>query len=263
MVDGRAVEDHEVARRVHARRHGPHHVAPGTDIDVRVDRDEDLGHGELRQQRPEAHHRAPRLAGVALVDGQHRDAVGAGFGREPNVEDFGKLLPEQRLENVEHGIADDRWLVGGAAGERGQIHARLADAHVLQAEYRERLGRIVIAGVVAERAFHRGFRGRDGAFEHDLRAGRHMQRDGAAGRKLGPPPAQEAGKGKLTDAFRRGHDGGEDGGGIGADDHGHGGFEPARGPLPVVGRAAAHRQPAHDRRVLVQHLHAVDAEIVG
>ena len=101
----------------------------------------------------------------------------------------------------------------GSSGARPvnvvRYRPRLADAHVLQAEDRERLGRIVIAGVVAERAFHRGFRGRDGAFEHDLRAGRHMQRDGAAGRKLGPPPAQEAGKGKLAHAFGRRHDGGE------------------------------------------------------
>lgn len=50
-------------------------------------------------------------------------------------------------------------------------------------------------------------------------------------------------------------------GGISAYSDGYGHIQPACLPQPVVLRAAAMRQPAHDHPVRPQHLHAIDANI--
>ena len=83
--------DHEVARRIEAGRDRPHHVGPVAHVDVLVDDDEQLGVGELRQQRPQPHHDAARLAGIALGDRDDRDPVGAGLRRQPEIHDLGEL----------------------------------------------------------------------------------------------------------------------------------------------------------------------------
>ena len=90
-----------------------------------------------------------------------------------------------------------------------------------------------------------------------------MQRNGAARRHGKTCPGNEAGERQLRHPFRRRHDGGENGGRVGANDHGHRHGLAGLQPLPMMLRAAAHRQPAHDGARLVEHLHAVGSKIIA
>ena len=88
----------------------------------------------------------------------------------------------------------------------------------------------VEAGVVAEGAFGAQLAQLDVAFENDLGVGGHFEIDGFAFDDFDGLAAQEAGDEEFFDLGRRGDDGGECGGGIGAD--GDGDFQPRVFALP-------------------------------
>ncbi len=92
-----------------------------------------------------------------------------------------------------------------------------------EVEDRVLVGHGVEAGVVAEGAFAAQFAEFDVAFEDDFGVGGDFEIDGFALDDFDGLAAQEAGDHELLDLGRRGNDGGEGGGGIGAD--GHGNFE--------------------------------------
>ena len=100
------------------------------------------------------------------------------------------------------------------------------------------------------------------ALQHDLGLGRHLERLGAAIDEVEPPAGQKAGEAVFRERLGQRRDGGENGGGVGAD-HGGGGQRLAlfRRPARMVAGAAAMLQPAHQRRVPPGDLHPVDAEV--
>ncbi len=100
------------------------------------------------------------------------------------------------------------------------------------------------------------------AFEHDLGLGRHLERHGLAIDEVDPPAAQQTGELVLRQGVRHRRHRGDDRAGVGADHRGGGQRLALRlRPAPVMLRAAAMPEPAHQRRVAAGHLHAVDAEV--
>jgi len=98
--------------------------------------------------------------------------------------------------------------------------------------------------------------------DDDLGAGRHFERHRLAIDKFDLPAAQKPRELIFRKRVGNGRNGGKDGAGVGADDASDG-ERPALFLLParVMLRAAAMREPAHDRFVLAKQLHPVDAEI--
>ncbi len=153
--------------------------------------------------------------------------VAAALGRQVEVDDLGKLLLQDRHEHLVQRHAEHRRLVGRLAGVGGVVDRVAAVRQALDLEHREPVLLVVIAGVVAERAFERvqvaadapcsrtpcslapgeaRCGDRDVAFEHELGAGRHLQHHAArrrrsrsprcgcraAGRRTGTPTACRA-----------------------------------------------------------------------
>ena len=144
---------------------------------------------------------APRATGVGLADLHHRHAVAAGLGRQVEVGDFGELALQQRDEQLVHRQPEHGRLVGRFAGVGGVVDGVLPQRDALDREHREFGALVVIAGVVAVRAFQRVLPaagvvgvGEDVAFEHDFGAGRDLERHAERGRDLGARAAQQAGE---------------------------------------------------------------------
>ena len=109
IVDRRVLDHGDVARRVHAGGDRPHHVLPVARVDVVVHHDHPLGVHELAQVRPHAHHHPLGVAGIGLLHRHHGDAVGAALRRQPEIDDLGELLAQQRDEDLVQRLAQHRW----------------------------------------------------------------------------------------------------------------------------------------------------------
>jgi hypothetical protein len=142
------------------------------------------------------------------------------FGRQVDVDDLrdGHLhhRQEDALDGLAHPgvfhrrLADDGGGVDGvfAMGDAGDVEDRILVLHGVE------------AGVVAEGAFGAQLAEFDVAFEDDLGVGRDFEIDGFALHDLDRLAAQEAGDQILLDIRRRGNDGGECRGRVGADGYG-------------------------------------------
>ncbi len=145
------------------------------------------------------------------------------------------------------------------------VDGAAAQAHALDGEHREVRLRVVVAGVVAERAFQRGIAGTDETLEQDLRPGRRVQ----AGERTAPDPRargpQQAGEFVFGQRVRHGRHRRQQGGRIRADRHQHRErLVRMRGlPARVVKRTAAMRQPAHDHAIAANHLLPVDRHVLA
>ena len=182
VVDRRVGDDQRVARRIDARRDRPDHFLPVADRDVVVDHDDEFRVHELAQEAPHAEHHALRVAGVLLLHRDDRHPVAAAFGRQVEIGDLGKLLLQQRHEHFVQRDAEHRRLVGRLAGVGRVVDRVAAHRDPLDREHRKALRFVVVAGVVAERAFERGLvAGRiarirpDESFEHDFGRRRHAE----------------------------------------------------------------------------------------
>ena len=217
IVDRRVLDQRHVAHRVHAGRDRPHHVLPVARIDVVVHDDDEFRVHELAQKRPDPHHHALGVAGIGFADRHDGDAVGAALGRQPEIDDLRELLLQQRDEHLVQRLAEDRRLVRRPAGEGREIDRVAPHRDRREAEHREALDRVVVAGVVAIGAFVAIFVERDMAFEHDLGLGRHLQRHGLAIDELDLAAAQQAGELVFRQGVGNRRHRGEDRAGIGAD----------------------------------------------
>ena len=98
--------------------------------------------------------------------------------------------------------------------------------------------------------------------EHDLGRGGDLERHRDAVGELHAPAPQEARELILRERLANGGDRRDEGCRVGPDHRGRGHRLVARAfPAGVVQGAAAVTEPAHQRRVLSRHLHAVDAEV--
>ena len=71
-----------------------------------------LGVHKLAQERPAAHHHAFGVSGVLFFHAHHRHAVGAAFGRQVEIGDFGELLLQERYEHFVQRHAQNGRFIG-------------------------------------------------------------------------------------------------------------------------------------------------------
>ena len=212
------------------------------------------------------------MAGIGLADLHHRHAVAAAFGREVEVGDLRELPLQQRNEQLVEHLRQHGRLVRGAAGVGAVVDRCVAVGDALDREHGKFGLFVVVAGVVAVGAFQgMGIAagvvgvGVDVAFEHDFGVGRHLQGQGHGLCHLGAASAQQARELVFREAVRHGHHGAQQGGGVGPERHGHGErlSRLVQGVVAEVQRAPTVRQPAHDELVAIEHLLAVDAEVLA
>ena len=102
-----------------------------------------------------AEHHPLGVAGIALADADDRQPVAAALGRQVEVDDLGKLLLQDRHEHLVQRHAEHGRLVGRLAGVGGVVDRVAPVRHAVDLEHREPVLLVVVAGVVAERAFER------------------------------------------------------------------------------------------------------------
>ncbi len=164
-----------ITSRVHPGGNGPDHILPVAGVDVVITHHHELGIHELAQERPDPQHHPLGVARVTLLDGDHRHPVGAPLRRQIEVDDLGELLLQQRHEHLVQRQTQHRRLIGRTAGIGAVIDGILAHRHVGDGKDRELVHLVVVAGVVAIRAFRRHLARLQIAFQHDLGAGGHLQ----------------------------------------------------------------------------------------
>ena len=124
---------------------------------------------------------------------------------------------QQRNEDFVQRFAEDRRLVGRPAGVGRKIDRIAAHGDRGDGENRKLLDRIVIAGVIAIRAFVAIIGERDFAFEHDLGFRRHFERLAHAIGQLHARAAQQSRELIFRQRVRHRRHRGEDRSRIGAE----------------------------------------------
>ena len=162
------------------------------------------------------------MARIGLLDRDHGNPIAAALGRQPKIDDFRKLLAQQRNKHLIQGLAKDARLVRWPAGEGGEVNRLAPHGDGADLKDREGLYRIIIARMVAIGPLIGVFVEQHMALKHDLGLGRNHQGYGLGGDQLGLGAAQEASELILGQGVGHGRNGGEDGPRIGPK-HGAGG----------------------------------------
>src|SRR5207302_3427988 len=265
VVDRRVLRDQAIARGVDARGDRPDDFLPVAQVDVVVADDDELGVHELPQEAPDAEHHALGVPGILLAHAYHGEPVRAAFRRQIKVDDLGELLREQGHEELVQRDAEHRRLVGRLPRIGRVIDRRATHGDALYREHREALDLVVVAGVVAVRAFVGAIAGMYHAFQHDFGARRDLQIAAQAFHELGARAAQQARELVFAERIRDRRHRGKHGRRVGAQRNGHRKRRGRGGELVIaeVERAAALREPAHDDAVSRDDLLAVDAEVLA
>src|SRR6516225_2381859 len=174
IVDRGAVHERDIANGVHAGRHRPHDLFPVARINVVIDDDDEFGIDELTQKRPDPHHHALGLARISLADRHHGDAVRTPFRWQPEIDNLGKLLLQQRNEYLVQRRAEDRRLVRWPPGKGREVNGARPHRDCRQAEDREAFDSVVIPGMVAIRTFLAVLVEHDVAFENYFGLSRNL-----------------------------------------------------------------------------------------
>ena len=103
----------------------------------------------------------------------------------------------------------------------------------------------VVANVVPRWPIHRGFPRGNGALQHDLRLGRHLEVDGFATGQVNALAAVEAGEQPFRKVDGQGGGGGQNHQGVDADGDRHLQLLPPLSGFAEVATTASHRQPLH------------------
>ena len=145
------------------------------------------------------------------------------------------------------------------------INRLLAVGDALDGEYRKAIHLVVVAGMVAERPFQRGFVGGDVSLQHQFGAGRDLQFAAQTLRQFGARPTQQPGKRVFRQGIRHRRHRRQNGRRIGAQRHRDGKWLTGSGLPPVaeIQRSAAMGQPAHDYLIPSDHLLAVNPQILA
>ncbi len=203
------------------------------------------------------------MAGIGFLDAHHRDAIGASFRRQPEIHDLGELLLQQRNEHFIQRLAQNAGLIRRPPGEGRKINRIAPHRDRGDVEHGKLLDRIVIARVVAIRAFIAIIGKRNLALDHDFGFRGHFQRLRNTIRQLHALPAQQPRKLIFRKRIRNRRHRGQNRSRIGADNSGGGqGHTLFLFPPRMMLRAAAMFQPAHQRLIFARHLKPIDAEIV-
>ena len=182
-------------------------------------------------------------------------------GRKVHVDDLGQRLADHRQKDPLARLAEVDVLLRRNADDRREVGRLLPHRDARQMEHRKIVGERIEAGVIAERPFAAPLARLDVAFEHDVRARRHLEIDRDRLHQLDAPAAEKPGEQQLVEPFghRRRRRIREDR--LGAQRHRH--LEPLAQPLgdAMVLRAALVPLPVHAGRAAVEHLHPVRADV--
>ena len=113
-------------------------------------------------------HHLARVAGIRLADRDDRAVVERARDRQVVVDDLGHGHPDRRQEDPLGRLAEPRVLLRRLADDDRRVDRVAAHRHRGDVEDGERLGRRVVAGVVAERPLVGEVALLDVALEHDL-----------------------------------------------------------------------------------------------
>src|SRR5581483_11144906 len=180
--------------------------------------------------------------------------------RQVVIHDLGERGPDRGKEYPLRRLAEPRVLLRRLADDDRGIDRVLPHRQRRDVEDRERLGGRVVAGVVAERALLADLVLRDVALEHDLGARRHLDPDRDALDELDRLAAQEARHHELVDVLRERRARGVRGDRVEPERDGD--LDPPVG-REVVGTAVLVDLPVHERRVPVDDLHPVHADVAA
>jgi hypothetical protein len=145
------------------------------DVDVGIDDDHVFGEHHLAHA-PEAVHDFVGLHGVGFFDADKDEVVKNAFGRKGDIDNLGKVHLKDGEEQFHAGTADVEILHGRDADNGGGVDGVLAMGDGGDVKDGVRLGQGVVAGVVAEGAFHaERFLGVDVAFDDKVRIGRNHE----------------------------------------------------------------------------------------
>ena len=170
----RPVGDHDVALRIDVRADVEEDLLVVVHVHVGVDDDDRLRQREHPEAPDRVHHLA-RVAGERLADRDDHAVVEGAGDREVVVDDLGHGHADGRQEDPLGRLPEPRVLLRRLADDDRRVDRVAPHRHRLDVEDRERLGRRVVAGVVAERALEAELVLLDVALEHDLRVRRHLE----------------------------------------------------------------------------------------
>ncbi|SKN61484.1 Uncharacterised protein [Mycobacteroides abscessus subsp. massiliense] len=191
------------------------------------------------------------MSGVLFFHADHRHAVGAAFGRQVEIGDFGELLLQKRYEHFVQRHAQNGRFIGRFARVGGVVNRVFAHGDAFDRKHGEMVLLVVIARVVAVRAFQLGFVWMDDTFQHDFGASRHLQIVADTFHQLRPRTAQQSGKLVFAQGIGNRRYRAQNGGGVTTE---HDGDRIRRigikfAEFLIIQRAAAMRQPAHNQLV--------------
>ena len=204
------------------------------------------------------------MACVLFFHRHHRQAVGAPFRRQIEIDNFRKLFLQDRDEDFIQRHAQHRRLIRRTAGIGRMINRVFTLGNMGNRKHRELVYFIVVAGMVAIRTFRRHLPGLDITFQHNLCAGRHFKIVRDAFHHFGFGTAQQPGKGIFRQRIRhRGHRA-KNGRWVGAERHRNreAFARTRRAPLLEIQCAAAMRQPAHNQFVFANQLLAINPQVL-
>ena len=203
-------------------------------------------------------HHLLRVPGEALADRDDRAVVERAGDGQVVVDDLRHAHPDRGQEDALGRLAEPRVLLRRLADDDRRVDRVAPHRERRHVEDGERLGRRVVAGVVAERALGGEVALLDVALEHDLRVRGDLDVDRLRPARARPASLEEAGEHELVDVLRqrrrsrvRAH-----------------GIEPERDrdlepPVreQVVRAAVLVDLPVHQRRPPVDLLHPVHADV--
>ena len=201
---------------------------------------------------------------ILLLHAHHRHAVGTAFRRQIEVDDFRKLLLQDRHKDFVQRHAQNGRLIRRTTGVGAVINRVFTMGDAFHGKHREVIHFVVITGVVAEWAFGGHFAGVNHPFQHNFSAGWHHQIVANAFHQLGFAVTQQAGKGVFAQRIRYRSYRTEDGGRIGTQRYGYRKWLARMRQLPLaeIQRATAMAEPAHNQFVFADHLLAINAEVM-
>ena len=173
------------------------------DVHPLVDDDHALRQAE-QAETPDGVHDLLCLAGEGLADRDDRAVVERAGDRQVVVDDLRHGHPHGRQEDPLGRLAEPGVLGRRLPDDDRRIDRVATHRHRRDVEDGKRLGRRVVAGVVAEGALDSLVARLDVALEDDLGVGRHLEVDGLRLDELDGIAAQKTGEHQLVDVLRQG-----------------------------------------------------------
>src|SRR5579859_1750375 len=256
MVE-RPLADHDVALGVDVGACVEEHLRVVVHVDVLVHDDDALREAQ-HPEPPDRRHHLPRLAGELLANRNDAAVVERAGDRQVVVHDLGHGRAYRRQEDPLRRLAEPRVLLHRLPHDDRRIDRVAPHGQRGDVKDGERLGRRVVAGVVAERALAPDVVLLDVALEHDLGPGRNLDADADAPHELDGLAAQEAGEHELVDVLRQRRAGRVRGDRVEAQRDRDLDASVGR---EVVGAAVLVDLPVHEGRRPVDDLHPVHADV--